>query len=82
MSATRPSGIISPLITNDWMITTQLTARSVTPKSSAIADKATKTIDIENTIVTNEIEIAVNALHLSVTACWSADGVAEVTGAP
>ena len=68
MSATRPSGIISDEMTSDWTITTQLTARRVTPKSSAIGDRATNTIDMLNTIVTKEMAMAVKALHLSLSA--------------
>ena len=45
MSASRPAGIISALIVSACATTTQLTRRSVTPKSSAIAESATNTID-------------------------------------
>ena len=72
MSASRPIGIMRPLITSDWTMTTQLTARNVTSKSSAIADNATNTIDIENTIVTNEMAMATNAFHRSASAVVAA----------
>ena len=64
MSASRPIGIISALIVSACAITTQVTARSVIPKSSAIDDSATNTIDMLITCVTNAIPIAVNAFHL------------------
>ena len=44
MSASRPIGIISALIVSACAITTQVTARRVTPKSSAMAESATNTI--------------------------------------
>jgi hypothetical protein len=47
-----------------WTITTQDTARRETPYSSAMADRATKTIDMLMTIVTNEMAMATKARHL------------------
>jgi len=64
MSARRPIGIISALIVSAWAMTTQVTARSVTPKSSAMEESATKTMDMLITCVKNEIPMAVNAFHL------------------
>ena len=64
MSASRPSGIISALIVSACAITTQETSRSVTPKSSAIAASATKTIEMLITWVKKEIPIALKAHHL------------------
>ena len=64
MSARRPIGIISALIVSAWAMTTQLTARSVTPKSSAMSESATNTIDWLSTCVTNEMPMAMNAVHL------------------
>ena len=63
MSASRPIGSISALIVSACATTTHVTARSVIPKSSAIAESATKTIDMLITIVTNEMPIALNANH-------------------
>ena len=45
-------------------MTTQLAERSDTPKSSAIADRATNTIGIVITMVKNDSAIAKNARHL------------------
>ena len=64
MSATRPIGSINELIVSDWAITTHETARRVTPKSSAIDGRATKTMLIAATFVTKETPIAANARHL------------------
>ena len=57
-------GRISALIVSACAITTHVTDRNVIPKSSAIADRATKTIDMLITIVTNETPTALNASHL------------------
>ena len=64
MSARRPIGIMNALIVSAWITTTQLTARSVTPKSSAMSERATNTIDWASTCVTNEMPMAMNAVHL------------------
>ena len=64
MSASRPIGSMRALIVSACAITTQVTARRVMPKSSAIADSATNTIDMLITIVTNEMPMAVKAHHL------------------
>ena len=64
MSASRPIGIISALIVSACAITTQVTARSVIPKSSAIAERATNTMEMLITMVTKEIPMAVKANHL------------------
>ena len=64
MSASRPIGIISALIVNACAITTQETSRSVTPKSSAIEERATNTIDMLITCVKKEMAIALKAHHL------------------
>ena len=63
MSAMRPIGIISALMTRDCTMTTQLTAPRVTPKSSAMADRATNTMVMLNTMVTKEMAIAMKARH-------------------
>ena len=74
MSASRPIGSISALIVSACATTTHVTARSVIPKSSAIADSATKTIDMLITIVTNEMPMALNANHFWLCgACGSGD---------
>ncbi len=57
-------GRIRALIVSACAITTHVTDRSVIPKSSAIADSATKTIDMLITCVTNATPIALNASHL------------------
>ena len=64
MSASRPIGIISALIVSACAITTQETSRSVTPKSSAIEESATNTIEMLITCVKKEIAIALKAHHL------------------
>ena len=64
MSAKRPIGNRRALITSASLMTTQLAERSDTPKSSAIADRATNTIDIVITMVKNDSAIAKNARHL------------------
>ena len=76
MSASRPMGIISAQMVSPWAITTQDTAPSVTPKSSAIAASATNTMDMLMTMVTNEIAMTPNARHL-----WASSNVGSAGSA-
>ena len=64
MSASRPIGIISALIVSACATTTQETSRSVTSKSSAMAERATNTIEMLITWVTKAMPMALKAHHL------------------
>ena len=68
MSAIRPIGSIKAEIVSPWAMTTHEAERRVTPNVSAIWASAINTIPMLATIVKNERPIAVNAIHLLVSA--------------